>query len=104
MWEILIFILTGFVLYHTMRLVKWIHQVNRTRKEMHQTLENLFSQMGSARQQQGVDGFASTNADDFAHKDDFAHPGQQNRKLFTASDGEYTEFEEIPDQESKPAL
>ena len=33
MWEILIIILTGFVLYHTMRLVKWIHQVNRTRKE-----------------------------------------------------------------------
>ena len=103
MWEILIFILTGFVLYHTMRLVKWIHQVNRTRKEMHQTLENLFSQMGGARQQQGADGFASTHADDFAHKDDFAHPGQQNRKLFSASDGEYTEFEEIPDQESKPA-
>ena len=97
MWEILIIILTGFVLYHTMRLVKWIHQVNRTRKEMHQTLENLFSQMGGARQQQGADGFASM------HADDFAQPGQQNRKLFTASDGEYTEFEEIPDQESKTA-
>ncbi|MGM9869389.1 MAG: DUF4834 family protein [Sodaliphilus sp.] len=93
MWEILIFIFTGFVIYQTMRLVKWIQNVNRTRKEIHQTFEDMFSQMCGTRQHR--DGGSNSH---FENNDVMA-PKQQSRKLFTASDGEYTDFEEVTEKE-----
>lgn len=93
MWEILIAIFTGFVLYQTMRLVKWIQNVNRTRKEIHHTFEDIFSQMGGTRQQQGA------NRNSPFEKDGVMNQKPKTRKLFDESDGEYTDFEEVTDPE-----
>lgn len=93
MFDIIIFIFTGLVMYQVLRFIKWMRSVRQFQRDMNRTWQDVFNQFGG-NQPEG-------NRHSMPGAPDIYETKPQPRKIFDEFDGEYTEFEEVPDQEQK---